>query len=72
MNARKQLRTGSPEPSLKALSAPDINAFQEERNSEPVRQFYQIMGKTIRDQGFSPTVWDDRGWFGLVEKIGAT
>lgn len=44
---------------------------QEERNTDLVRQYYQIMGKTIRDHGFSPTLWDDRGWFGLVEKAGS-
>jgi endoglucanase len=43
---------------------------QEDRNTDLVRQYYQIMGRTIREQGFSPTLWDDRGWFGLVEKSG--
>ncbi|HET9235882.1 MAG TPA: cellulase family glycosylhydrolase [Oligoflexus sp.] len=43
---------------------------QDERNTDLVRQYYRIMGKTIRDHGFSPTLWDDRGWFGLVEKTG--
>jgi endoglucanase len=43
---------------------------QEERNTDLVRQYYQIMAKTIRDQGSSPTLWDDRGWFGLLEKTG--
>ncbi|MCU0316023.1 MAG: glycoside hydrolase family 5 protein [Fimbriimonadaceae bacterium] len=39
----------------------------EERNSDVVRNYYRVMRLALERQGFSGTVWDDRGWFGLTE-----
>lgn len=37
-----------------------------ERNTDMVRGFYRIFKLTCPTQNMSFTVWDDRGWFGLV------
>lgn len=42
----------------------DANAS--ERNSNIVREYYRTMRLTCLSKKMSPTVWDDRGWFGLV------
>ncbi len=44
---------------------------QTERNTEIVREYYRTTAQTVLSYGMAPTVWDDRGWFGLVEADGA-
>jgi len=39
---------------------------QSERNSDTVRSFYRTIVRVAREEGMSTSVWDDRGWFGLV------
>ena len=39
---------------------------QSERNTDIVRSFYQTIVQTAAEEGMSTSVWDDRGWFGLV------
>jgi endoglucanase len=46
----------------------DANAS--ERNSNIVREYYRTMRLTCLSEKISPTVWDDRGWFGLVNSTG--
>lgn len=41
-----------------------------ERNSTIVREYYRIMRLTCLNEKMCPTVWDDRGWFGLVNSVG--
>jgi endoglucanase len=41
---------------------------REERNTEIVREYYHTVVETTLKHGMSSTVWDDRGWFGLIEK----
>ncbi len=41
---------------------------QEERNTEAVREYYRTVHQTTSEEGMSNTPWDDRGWFGLVER----
>jgi hypothetical protein len=42
----------------------------QERNSDTVREYYRVVAKTVLARGASATPWDDRGWFGLIEKSG--
>ena len=37
-----------------------------ERNTDIVREFYRTIRMTTLDENMSSTVWDDRGWFGLI------
>jgi aryl-phospho-beta-D-glucosidase BglC (GH1 family) len=46
----------------------DANAS--ERNSNIVREYYRTMRLTCLNEKMAPTVWDDRGWFGLVNSDG--
>lgn len=39
---------------------------QSDRDTDVVRSFYRTIVAVARDEGMSATVWDDRGWFGLV------
>lgn len=48
----------------------DANAS--ERNSNIVREYYRTMRLTCQSEKMSPTVWDDRGWFGLVNSSGTS
>lgn len=41
---------------------------REERNTDIVREYYQTVVQTTLEHNMSSTVWDDRGWFGLIEK----
>jgi endoglucanase len=41
-----------------------------ERNSDIVREYYRTMRLVCLGEKMSPTVWDDRGWFGLVDGRG--
>jgi aryl-phospho-beta-D-glucosidase BglC (GH1 family) len=41
---------------------------REERNTDLVREYYKTVVQTTIEHGMSSTVWDDRGWFGLIEK----
>lgn len=47
------------------------DANSSERNSTIVREYYRTMRMTCLSEKMSPTVWDDRGWFGLVSQDGA-
>lgn len=42
-----------------------------ERNTDVVREFYRIVVVLTRQSHMSSTVWDDRGWFGLIEPDGS-
>jgi aryl-phospho-beta-D-glucosidase BglC (GH1 family) len=46
----------------------DANAS--ERNTDIVREYYRTMRLTCLSKKMAPTVWDDRGWFGLVHSNG--
>jgi len=48
----------------------DANAS--ERNSNMVREYYRTIRLTCLSEKMSPTVWDDRGWFGLVNSGGTS
>lgn len=41
-----------------------------ERNTDVVRTYYKIIRQVCADEKMSSTVWDDRGWFGLITKDG--
>jgi endoglucanase len=41
-----------------------------ERNSDIVREYYKTIKTTTLAQNMSYTVWDDRGWFGLIASDG--
>ncbi|MGS2738189.1 glycoside hydrolase family 5 protein [Sinomicrobium sp. M5D2P17] len=41
-----------------------------ERNTDLVRGYYKTMANGILGQSMSYSVWDDRGWFGLVNSSG--
>lgn len=41
-----------------------------ERNTDLVRGYYKTMSDGILGQNMSYCVWDDRGWFGLVNSTG--
>ena len=43
---------------------------QSERDTDLVREYYRTVVQTALAEGMSSTVWDDRGWFGLVEQDG--
>ncbi|MFY8032881.1 MAG: glycoside hydrolase family 5 protein [Flexibacteraceae bacterium] len=43
-----------------------------ERNSDVVREYYRTMRLTCLEQKMAPTVWDDRGWFGLINASGTS
>ena len=43
-----------------------------ERNTDLVRGYYKLMKQTCIAQQMSCTVWDDRGWFGLIYTGGTT
>jgi endoglucanase len=40
---------------------------QAERSSDTVKEFYQTVVQTTLNEDMSSSVWDDRGWFGLVD-----
>lgn len=40
------------------------------RNTEVVRNYYKLIRKTCLNNQMAPTVWDDRGWFGLTNSSG--
>ena len=42
------------------------NANRAERNTDLVRGYYQTVVRVAREEKMSTSVWDDRGWFGLV------
>lgn len=42
-----------------------------ERNADVVREYYRTMRLAMVNQNMSATVWDDRGWFGLVAMNGS-
>jgi endoglucanase len=48
------------------------NANASERNTDIVREYYRTMRLTCLSKKMSPTVWDDRGWFGLVTPTGSS
>lgn len=48
----------------------DANAS--ERNTDLVRDYYKFFKTTTLEENMSFTVWDDRGWFGLVSNNGGT
>lgn len=37
-----------------------------ERNTEMVRNYYRLLARTVLGHKMSYSVWDDRGWFGLI------
>ncbi|GAB5409121.1 MAG: hypothetical protein BalsKO_14860 [Balneolaceae bacterium] len=39
---------------------------QNQRNTALVRGYYRTVVQTALDEGMSTSVWDDRGWFGLI------
>ncbi len=41
-----------------------------ERNSEIVRTYYRAMRLKCLSEKMAATVWDDRGWFGLINPSG--
>lgn len=43
------------------------NGSQLDRNTDLVRNYYKTVAQTALEENMSSTVWDDRGWFGLVE-----
>jgi len=43
-----------------------------ERNTDLVRGYYRTMDEAILGQSMSYSVWDDRGWFGLINSSGTT
>ncbi len=43
-----------------------------ERNTDLVRGYYRTMDNAILGQSMSYSVWDDRGWFGLINNSGTT
>ncbi len=43
-----------------------------ERNTDLVRGFYRTIARGTLGQSMSYTVWDDRGWFGLVNTSGTS
>jgi endoglucanase len=48
----------------------DANAA--ERNTAIVREYYRTMRLTCLREKMAPTVWDDRGWFGLINQDGSS
>lgn len=45
-------------------------ANQAERNTELVRGYYKTYDQTTLRENMSYSVWDDRGWFGLINSSG--
>ncbi|WP_366186661.1 glycoside hydrolase family 5 protein [Flavobacterium ovatum] len=43
-----------------------------ERNTDIVRGFYRTIAKTTIAQSMSYSVWDDRGWFALINTAGTS
>jgi len=43
-----------------------------ERNTDIVRGYYNTFSKTTLDENMSYSVWDDRGWFGLINGSGSS
>ena len=43
-----------------------------ERNTDLVRNFYRTMAVSTLGQNMSYSVWDDRGWFGLINNLGTS
>jgi endoglucanase len=43
-----------------------------ERNTDLVRGYYRTMDDALLGQSMSYSVWDDRGWFGLINSSGTT
>lgn len=43
-----------------------------ERNTDLVRGYYKVFAETTLAQGMSYSVWDDRGWFGLISESGTS
>lgn len=43
-----------------------------ERNTDLVRGYYRTMAVSTLGQKMSYSVWDDRGWFGLINSSGTT
>lgn len=41
---------------------------QSDRDSAVAREFYRTIGQTVLAEKMSATVWDDGGWFGLLER----
>nr|MDA3851644.1 cellulase family glycosylhydrolase [Spirochaetaceae bacterium] len=44
---------------------------QAERNTDLVREYYRTVAQTALDRAIPVSVWDDRGWFGMVEGNGS-
>jgi endoglucanase len=44
----------------------------EERNTALVRGYYQTFARTTLSEDMSYSVWDDRGWFGLINSSGTS
>lgn len=40
---------------------------QPQRNTDLVRNYYRTVVQTAIEEGMSSSVWEDRGWFGLIE-----
>ena len=40
---------------------------QPQRNTDLVRNYYRTVVQTALEEGMSSSVWEDRGWFGLIE-----
>ncbi len=43
-----------------------------ERNTDLVRGYYKTFAETTLNEGMSYSVWDDRGWFGLISGSGSS
>ncbi|MFY0650679.1 MAG: glycoside hydrolase family 5 protein [Cyclobacteriaceae bacterium] len=43
-----------------------------ERNTDLVRGYYKTFAETTKSQNMSYSVWDDRGWFGLINSSGSS
>jgi endoglucanase len=48
----------------------DANAA--ERNTDLVRGYYKTFAQTTLGEDMSYSVWDDRGWFGLINSSGTS
>jgi endoglucanase len=40
---------------------------QPQRNTDLVRNYYRTVVQTALEEEMSSSVWEDRGWFGLIE-----
>ncbi len=43
-----------------------------ERNTDLVRSYYKTFATTTLGEDMSYSVWDDRGWFGLITSNGSS